>query len=388
MIEYSSFSQSETNCMPSKKLAHDYLYSFPAIRGIQAGREYYITMCPLRLLPILFSSNNSDLPPELRAQREINKGRVPPIARYIVENPDNYVFSSITASIDGEVTFDPYGEDIVGRKIGTLSIPMDARFLIDDGQHRIAAIEEALKENTSLAHETISVVFFVDTGLKNSQQMFADLNRYAVRPTKSLGILYDHRDPMARLVNKLAKEIPIFHGMTETAKSSISNRSRKLFTLSSIYQATKKLLRYKNNQDISPEAEKLAFDFWLAITKNMPDWQDAADRKVAPSELRRDYIHAHGIALQSLAIAGSSLIKERPTTWKKELKKIQKIDWMRANSKLWEGRALIGGSLNKSQKNVLLTANVIKQVLDLPLDPKEEDVEEYYVQNKTSNKFI
>jgi hypothetical protein len=29
-------------------------------------------------------------------------------------------------------------------------------------------------------------VYFVDAGLKRCQQMFADLNRYAIRPTRSL----------------------------------------------------------------------------------------------------------------------------------------------------------------------------------------------------------
>src|SRR5437870_9539 len=29
-------------------------YVFPAIRGIQARREYYVSMCPLRLIPKLF----------------------------------------------------------------------------------------------------------------------------------------------------------------------------------------------------------------------------------------------------------------------------------------------------------------------------------------------
>src|SRR5690242_15791216 len=32
-------------------------YVFPAIRGVQAGREYYVTMCPLRLIPRLFLFN-------------------------------------------------------------------------------------------------------------------------------------------------------------------------------------------------------------------------------------------------------------------------------------------------------------------------------------------
>ena len=41
-------------------------YVFPAIRGVQAYREYYVSMCPLRLIPKLFVFDNEELLPELR----------------------------------------------------------------------------------------------------------------------------------------------------------------------------------------------------------------------------------------------------------------------------------------------------------------------------------
>lgn len=371
--------------MKSNRFSHEFTHSFPAIRGVQAGHEYYVTMCPMKLLPAMFRNGVNDLSPELLAQREMNKGRIPPITQYLRENQDSYVFSAIAASIDGEVEFEAYGTDTVGSKVGSLRVPMDARFIINDGQHRLAAIKEALRENPTLQHETISVVLFVDAGLKRSQQMFSDLNRYAVRPTKSSGILYDHRDPMSRLTNKLIKEVSVFKGMTEEAKSSISNRSRKLFTLSSIYQATKRFLQKKDGEVISSKEEKLSFDFWEAVAKNMPDWHDAVNRRVSPSELRRDYVHAHGLALQALAIAGNSLTKHHPSDWKGRLAKIKKIDWSRANASLWEGRALVGGSLNKSQKNVTLTANIIKKILELPLEPSEEAVETNFAKGWDNN---
>ena len=68
--------------------------------------------------------------------------------------------------------------------------------------------------------------------------MFADLNRYAVRPTTSLSILYDHRDEDAQLAKTLLQKVPVFTDLTETERSTISNRSIKLFTLSGIYHAT------------------------------------------------------------------------------------------------------------------------------------------------------
>src|SRR5262249_39915186 len=153
------------------------------------------------------------IPSELKAQRTLNKGRIPQLVRYIVENPQNYVLSSLAASIDGEIVFEPFGTDHASKKLGTLHMPVEARLLINDGQHRLAAIETAIKESPSLGNDTISVVLFVDAGLERSQQMFADLNRYAVRPPKSLGILYDHRDPMSRLVWHLVGSVSVFKGM-------------------------------------------------------------------------------------------------------------------------------------------------------------------------------
>ena len=197
-----------------------------------------------------------------------------------------------------------------------------------------------------------------------------------------MGILYDHRDPVAKLANELTTEVVVFKGMTEKAKSSISNRSRRLFTLSGIYQATKRLLQKNEGDEISDKERKLAIEFWNTVGKNMPDWMAAVDKKVATSELRNDYVHAHGIALQALAIAGNSLIKNYPTAWKRPLAKIQNINWLRENAAIWEGRALIGGGLNKSQKNVTLTANYIKSILGLELDPKESEIEAKYKQGK------
>ena len=87
-------------------------YTFPAIRGIQAGREYYITMCPLRLIPKIFLFDEEELSPEIRAQRILNRARVPQISQYIVNNPKDYVFSAITASIDGSVDFESMDKDL------------------------------------------------------------------------------------------------------------------------------------------------------------------------------------------------------------------------------------------------------------------------------------
>lgn len=357
-------------------MSFGYTYTFPALRGIQAGREYYVAMCPLKLLPKIFLFDEAPLPPELRAQRTLNLARIPDIARYIVENRHDYAFSAITASIDGEVRFKPAGVGDDSGDAGLLIVPMSTRFVINDGQHRRAAIEAALEERPDLGDETIAVVFYLDEGLHRSQQLFADLNKHAVRPTQSLGILYDNRDPLAILARDLAERVFCFKGLTETEKTSISNRSFKLFTLSGIYQGTAALLNKRKNEKVGDAEQDLSFHFWTELGHTIPEWELAANRKVNSSDLRRDYVHAHSVALHALGIAGHALICAHPQDWQKYLSPLHDIDWRRSNTEMWEGRAMIGGQMSKAQQNVQLTANLLKIILRLDLGPEEAKLEE------------
>lgn len=347
----------------------------PAVRGIQAGREYYVVMCPLRAVATLFHSKSCELPPELRAQRILTRGRIPQLVRYIAENPASYVFSSLAASVDAEMRFVPVGPSGAEHSIGTLHIPVGSRMAVNDGQHRLAAIEEAIKKSPALADENISIVLYADAGLAKSQQMFADLNRYAVRPTRSLNILYDHRDSLARLARQLADSVPVFKGMTVMESNSISNRARKLFTLNSIYHATGKLLGKHGRDTVSADEERLAHDFWSEVGQHMPEWTKAARGEASPYDLRQSRVHSHGIALHAIAAVGSSILSQEPKTWRRRLEKLEAIDWARSNLQ-WEGRALSGGTMCKAGKHLLLTSNLLKKALGLPLDAAERKVEE------------
>ena len=114
----------------NKKEIDDYNnFSFSAIRGVQAGREYYSVMCQLKLVSKIFIFNESGLPPELRAQRTLNKARIPDMVNYIVNNLGDYTFSSITASIDGDVKFTPAENVGMNSRVGTLLVPMDSKFV-------------------------------------------------------------------------------------------------------------------------------------------------------------------------------------------------------------------------------------------------------------------
>ncbi|WP_156096169.1 DNA sulfur modification protein DndB [Amycolatopsis jejuensis] len=354
-------------------------YTFPAVRGVQAQRDFYVTMFPLRLVPRLFLFDEEELQPTLRAQRNLNKARIPEIARYMLDNPDGYVFSALTASVDAKVRFDPLGAGGPGARVGLLAIPMSARFVINDGQHRRAAIEQALRENPDMGDESIPIVLFLDIGLERCQQMFTDLNRYAIRPSRSLTILYDQRENGARIVKSVVKTSPLWTDLIESERTNLSARSRKLFTLSALHTATKALLDGIDDLSVD-EASRIARSYWTVVGETIPEWKLVHEKKVSAGDIRRDFLHSHGIALHALGKVGNVLVRETRDSrkWKRSLASLSTLDWSRTNSRLWEGRAMVGGRVSKSGNSVTLTTNVIKKLLNLPLSSEEERIEESY----------
>ena len=352
-------------------------YVFPAIRGVQAGHEYYVTMCPLRLIPRLFTFDEEELPAEMRAQRTLNKSRVPDIARYVLDNPKDYVFSALTASVDADVVFEAADGGGPNDRVGTLTIPMSARFVINDGQHRRAAIQQALAENPELGDESIAIVMYLDVGLARCQQMFADLNRYAIRPAKSIGVLYDHRDEMSAITRMVISNSDLLRDLTETESSNLAQRSRKLFTLSAFYAATKALLEGMGEQPSDRRVE-LASRYWELVGDQFPEWGQVRARDITAGEVRQDFIHTHGIVLHALGKVGHTVIERKRATWSPTLRKLRDLDWHRSNATTWEGRAMIGGRVSKSAANVLLTSSIIRSTLGLSLPPDEQRAEDAF----------
>lgn len=327
-------------------------FVFPAVKGIQANKEYFTAMVPLEIIPKFFQFADEELPPEIRAQRILNKSRIPEMRDYIINNPESYVFSSLTVSVDGAMLFEPINE--VDPMIGHISISMSARFLINDGQHRRAAIAEAIKINPDLKHEHISVVFYHDKGLKSSQQMFSDLNRYAIRPTKSINILFNSREESSIIAKEVVKDVSVFTGLTEKEKTTVSNRSKALFTLSAINTATIELL--KDVKLDMPEKTKLAIEFWNEVASIMPEWLAVMRQEKRSSEVRSGSICSLSITLVAIGHGGNKLLHTYPHDWKERIANLAKVDWKKDNP-IWNDLVFVNGKVaaNRSSQKALST---------------------------------
>ncbi|WP_117234234.1 DNA sulfur modification protein DndB [Vibrio maerlii] len=353
--------------------------SFPAIKGIQADTEFYTVMCPLKRLKRIFTFDESTLPVNERAQRILNPERIPEISNYILENRDSYVFSALTACIDGETGFVPIGPGKHQQKIGTLTIDDDAEVYITDGQHRNAAIQEALKQDPSLGEENISVVFFVGKSLPERQKIFKDLNLYPVKTDSSLSITYDGK-PDALLSKNVVFESKVLSKLIHMENSNLGKRSKKLVSHSALNKATKELFDVIDESSYEKQAT-IAREFWEHLVDMIPAWKLVYKEQVSGGEVREESIHAYSVTFQALGIVGNWLLNHDPS-WKKTTESLKDIDWSRSNKKDWEGRCVVNGAMRNSSVAMKLTANRIKHYLSIPLSSKEKAEEDKFNQAK------
>lgn len=335
-----------------------FTYRFPAVRGLQAEREYYISMVPLRILPKLFPSEHEIILPEYRAQRRINESRIPEIKRYILDNRSTYVFSALSASIDGDFRFIPFNSN----DVGILEVDMKSIFLINDGQHRKAAIEAAIQEDSTLFDETISVVFFRDDGLARSQQMFTDLNKHAVKTSNSLSTLYDTRDAIAVATKSVIESVEFFNKYTDRERDILGKNSSNLFTLNTIYKANQRLL---HSSTCSDEDVEFLINYWSLVAKSINEWNEVMDRTLTKKALRENFIVTLSITLSALGKLGRCFYDNPKIKMEQYLPKLQKIDWSRTN-KDWVNKTIReNGKVLNSEEAINLTCDMIKKYIGL-----------------------
>ncbi|QTE70305.1 DNA sulfur modification protein DndB [Clostridiales bacterium FE2011] len=308
------------------------IYRINAIKGVQAGLPYYTCMISIWQLIAFLDMTNAKLPAEKRAQRQLNKSRIPDIKKYILDNSDSYVFSAVTLCVDGNLVFDEF-DSCATPKCGVLCISDESKVAIIDGQHRISALRDAMAENKKLRYEHLPVVLFRDFGLERSQQMFSDLNRHVIRPTKSLNVMYDKRDPMARIVCKLFRELPVFRKTVEPEKASVPVRSDNLFTVSAIYNATSELLHgmpLSSNND----AFDVAKAFWNKLYEIIPEWSCVQNGTEEAGEVRKKTVCTQAVTLIALGRTGCFCYSKRHDF--EDLSALTNVNWMRDNPQ-WQG---------------------------------------------------
>lgn len=334
-------------------------YTFPATRGYQAGKTFFTATIPFKFLVRLFKFDDESVPADLRAQRKLNDGRASAIAEYILANPTSFVLPAITASC-ASMTFSPVSEEF---EIGLLQIPLDACLLINDGQHRRKGLEIAMRENPTLADQSISVTLFYDQGLHASQQMFSDINANACKPSGSINALYDLRNPFSRWILDILAKRPQIKARVDMEAANPAKKSSNLWSLVAIHTfvslltgVNEKNIGKLSNLDGKTEQVVTFLDALSAI----PFWQPMLAGTMSAEEVRERFVISHAVFLHALGVLGSRV--SDPAM----LSGLAQVD-PEKSSPMWQGRCVLQGKMRKTTDGVKSTAAVLMKLCGIDL---------------------
>ena len=319
---------------------------FPAMQATIGQRIYYACVMKLSTVPKMFTFTDwIEFTAEDREQRVLSRRGGYWILLDIFWTMRTAISSRQSQPLTNRpVRFEPVNSD----SLGFLEMDLEeANFVINDGQHRCAAIAQAIKENPALREESISVLLFPYENKQRVQQMFSDLNRYVVKTAKSLDILFDQRDLLAKVTLEVCENVPAFLGMVDKDNVSLPSRSEKMFTLSSLYDANQELLAEKRNGDDAFFNELVTTGVGITrttVSRFMPDWQRVRNG-IRPIELRQENISTHSVVLRALGGLGAEVMKQFPSDWKNRLGDLNAVNWSKKNRE-WENVCMVANSVS------------------------------------------
>ena len=353
----------------------------PAMRARIGVTDYFVSVMTLgeaaRMIDYAEAVDGwtSETPPELKMQRKLNVQRVErEMVPYLVANDDHF-YSALTvevrtASRNGEcgVAFESTTRFPGGIEFGQLTLDGTESLYALDGQHRLKSIELAIRQRPELAGEHIALILVPFGDIAQSQTLFSDLNRNAKTPSKSISLLFAHRDPHARIAKQVAEESALLRGRMNFESTSLSANARQFMTLSTLYEMTRTLLGDVGTDVGEEEEARLASEVVAVLdclTEAVPAWRLVRDDEEHPAYLRQRELAGHGVAQRALSHLAHLARETSPSAWSELLKRLRGVvDW-RLTNPIWQGVALQGGRVNNTSTSIQLLADELAGAIGL-----------------------
>jgi DNA sulfur modification protein DndB len=214
----------------------------PAIRGKIGNTVYYTMNLTFQQIADLVKRIDSELHTSNSLKEEIQRSlsnNYIQIKNYILNRNDYFFDSLVLAVYDGDPKWTEVRYEINNDtyyNIGLLELSGQEKIFPVDGQHRVEGIKAALKQQSEISDETISVILIghnnTSEGRERSRRIFSTLNRY-VKPVR-LGdiIALDEDDIVAIVTRELLETYPLFMGNKIKASNtkSIPTSDKSTFT--------------------------------------------------------------------------------------------------------------------------------------------------------------
>jgi len=363
--------------------------TFPALRGKMGEMEYVLVMMRLGELVkhIGYAEDiqewDGGIPSEFKKQRKLNMSRITnEMVPYLTATPDHF-YAAITAELErpgdpqNRLLFQPIeGGD---GTMGILTLDGSEQVMALDGQHRLKSIELAMKTLPDLSRESIAVILVPGKGYRKTQQLFTDLNRYAKQPSKTLNLLFEHREFFAVVAKEVGSNARTFRDRVNLETNSLGQKARQHITLGVLYECVLALLEghYTDGEKavakIKEATDLVTHIYDNVVTPTLPEFENMLAGNALPYDLRTKYIFNHSVGQQAIARAIRAARDEFGDKWEGIVRPaFAVIDW-RLISPQWEGTAVQGGAIGSRRQNIEQTATVLKLLIGVTVPQKELD---------------
>lgn len=278
----------------------EHVFKFPAARGMQAGRQYFMVVAPFAVLRRLLAIDNASAVLD-RSQRDVDMSRAKKLAAYITQNPGSWVIPSLVGNIETAPDFE---EHVPGSMVGTLSLPMDAVIKLLDGQHRATGIIAALGECDNLRDSSVPLQLYVNLDLQARQQVFTDINLNAKTVSKGLSMAYDHRDEVAQSIAEAVGKVRSWVNRIEWQKASCAGDNPNMFPFKSVVEAFH--IYMGTTKKVAPNAEQIAsaVEFFNTVEQAARWMPFVVSTEMNMRDQRDMWITYHVVGLKALALWG------------------------------------------------------------------------------------
>lgn len=386
----------------------------PALKARVGDWNYYICVMKYAQVAKEFSfayelSANPDLSELL--QRGIGE-RTSDIVEYLKKSEHRFLGSLIVAAYGGDphyvpVRMDEHDELVRGLDsgFGVLTFDGSQQYFALDGQHRLKAIKEAIKQKPELGKDEISVILVshYDTaeGQERTRRLFTNINKNAKSTSTTENIALDEDDGFAiinrRLINEhsFLKEIGrvlIFNkqqsdGALSIATNVADSNKEAIISIKQLYEVVKHLSIKtpidEHNTKIRPSDDDIEESYKIISERinqlfsacgdiielaTQGDLRTFRKNKKGPSF---EHPFLKGIIQKTIPKVIAELIRNEDITWELALERLSSLEW-KLSSAPWSSVVLISEDKRKMLTNREFV-NLLESTLKMHIAPRSKN---------------
>lgn len=331
-------------------------------------------------------------------QRELTRN-YESIKKYILKDNERFFNAIILAIYDGdpqwlEVEFRNEERDFTN--VGFLQFNGEETIFPVDGQHRVAGIIEALKENPDLHNEQVPVIFIAhsntDEGKKKTRKLFSTLNRRAKRVGENENIALDEDDACSIITRELVQNFPLFNNdnvANDLGKQIPVSNETAITSLIALYQSVEIIVKnylafenikgekYKEFKLYRPSDKRLlelhdcVFEVFNSFVANFDCVKEYVESKDFSKAAKYRNTNGGNLLFRPIAFTevftAALIIKQRNnSTFDEIFSKMNKVEFEISKSPwkglIWDGYRIISG-VTKSTIRLLLIHMVAPETL-------------------------